>query len=516
MVDQLSNSMIRTKDRTLVYVFACIKLIIHFLTNTNYALHRDEYLYFDQGQHLSWGYMEVPPFTAALALLADLMGGSVFAIRLFPALFGSLTILLAGWLVLSLKGKIWAVILCCGSLLLSPALLGSNTLFQPVSFNQFFWFLSAFLLVKAVQTSKVNYWYALGFSMGLGILTKYSIAFYGVGIVLALLLTDQRKWLKTRYPYVALGICLLVALPNMLWQWAHNIPLLTHMQELRETQLMHMDWGHFLGTQLEFHFSFSIIWLTGLIGLMMSKKLRDFKFVAIGLIVTILLIGFLQGKPYYTNGAFTILFPFGAVILEQVIKKTAVRFAVFASLVLISLITLPYALPVLSIDKMKAYCRWTDENLGNKNRWEDGNYYDLPQDYADMNGWEELAERVANVYHDLPDSVKSKCVIYGGSYGHAGALNYFSEKYALPEVYSFNGSYRMWLPNELEFETMIIVEEVPHHESTWFVHTEVVDSIRDENARDRGIIHFRKNPRGDLRSTWTSAVKEAKEPYNFR
>ncbi len=503
-------------DRVLIILFAGAKLVIHFLTNTNYSLHRDEYLYFDQGQHLGWGYMEVPPFTAFIAKLADILGGSEFAIRLFPALVGGLTIFFAGILVQRLKGKTWAIIFCCGSLLLSPALLGSNTLFQPVSFNQFFWFLSAYMLVLAIQTEKTNYWYGLGIVMGVGILTKYSIAFYGIGMVLALLLTNERKWLTTRFPYISLIIAILVAMPNIWWQFEHNIPLLTHMKELRETQLVNVDWGYFLKSQFLFHFSFSIIWIAGLAELFIYQKTREYRFLGIALITTILLIGFLHGKPYYTIGAFTILFPFGGILLERLIEKKVWKIILFSSIVLFSLISLPYSLHILGIDQMKEYCRWTDETFGNKNRWEDGNSYDLPQDYADMNGWEELAKRVAKIYHELPKDVQKKCIIYGGSYGHAGALNYFRKKYELPEVYSFNGSYTMWLPNEIDFQHMIIVEEQPHHTSTWFHHTEVVDSIRNPNARDRGIIHYRNNPKIDLQIEWKEFVQEAKEAYNLK
>ena len=75
-------------------VLSALKLLIHFLTNTNYGLHRDEYLYFDEGQHLAWGYFEVPPMTPFLAAVTDLLGGSVFVIKLFPALAGAIIVLL--------------------------------------------------------------------------------------------------------------------------------------------------------------------------------------------------------------------------------------------------------------------------------------------------------------------------------------------------------------------------------------------------------------------------------------
>ena len=52
--------------RFLPLVFALVKFVSgSFLISPAYELHRDEYLYLNQGQHLAWGYLEVPPLIAA-------------------------------------------------------------------------------------------------------------------------------------------------------------------------------------------------------------------------------------------------------------------------------------------------------------------------------------------------------------------------------------------------------------------------------------------------------------------
>ena len=177
------------QTKWLIVFFGAFKLILHFISNTNYGLHRDEYLYFDQGQHLGWGFMEVPPFTPFIASITNILGGSIFVIRLFPALIGAITIVLATYLVKKLGGGIWATVITGFSLIFTPALLGSNSLFQPVSFNQFFWFISAFFLILAINEHKPVNWYGLGISLGLGILNKYSIAVYALAMTLAILMT---------------------------------------------------------------------------------------------------------------------------------------------------------------------------------------------------------------------------------------------------------------------------------------------------------------------------------------
>ena len=135
--------MLTQKNTLLIYFFGAMKLIVHFLTNTNIGFHRDEYLYMDYGNHLAWGFYEVPPFTGFIAWLANMLGGSIFAVRLFPAIAGAIIIMLSCKLVNDLGGGTWAIALTGLAMTLSTSLLGSNLLFQPVAFNQMFWFLIA-------------------------------------------------------------------------------------------------------------------------------------------------------------------------------------------------------------------------------------------------------------------------------------------------------------------------------------------------------------------------------------
>ena len=162
----------------LIAGLAFFKLLIHLFTNTNYGLHRDEFLYLAEGQHLAWGYMEVPPMIAFLAKIVSFFGDSVFAVRFLPALVGSLMVALIGLLVKDLGGKRWAITFACLAFIVSPAFLRTNFLFQPVSFNQFFWFLSAFWVIRLIKFENPKYWYYLGITAGFGFLTKYSIVFF--------------------------------------------------------------------------------------------------------------------------------------------------------------------------------------------------------------------------------------------------------------------------------------------------------------------------------------------------
>lgn len=501
------------KDRQVIIFLAILKLTFHFLTNTRYGLHRDEFLYFDEGKHLAWGFFEVPPFTPFIGSIAHLLGGSTFAIRLFPALAGVLIIVMACRLVLQLGGGRGALWITGLSLTFSPALLGSNTLFQPVSFNQLFWFLIAYQTIQIVNHNSKKNWLLFGGLMGVGFLTKYSVLFYLLVLLMALLLSEHRKKMWDWNFSFSLMIALLIVAPNLWWQWKHGLPVIAHMQELRETQLLHVSWPHFLQSQFRFHFGFSVVWLVGLIGLLRSEQYQKYRYLGWAFLGVIVLIGGLSGKAYYTAGAFLILFPFGGLFLEKWIVQQRWRLALVAGMIIVSLPILPFSLPLLPLKALKSYISVLNNDFGvyYKQRWEDGKYYPIPQDIADMHGWEEMVEKVSKVYQKIPLAERSNCMIYGGSYGHAAAINYYGRKYDLPVAQSLNSSYSFWADPNTKFDRQIMVDDVLNLESSWFSHMELVDSITDPDARDPGYIYWRKDPKIDVEKAWHDLVLEERE-----
>jgi 4-amino-4-deoxy-L-arabinose transferase-like glycosyltransferase len=498
-------------------VIVLAKFIIHLGANNIYGLHRDEYLYFAEGQHLAWGYMEGPPMIGFLAWIAQLFGGSPFVIRLLPALIGAASIFLIGTLVKDLGGKKWAVFLACLAFIISPAFLRSNMLFQPVSFNQFFWLLSAFWLVRIIRYERNQDWYFLGITIGLGLMTKYSIIFFVGAMLLASLFSRQMVWFKTRYPYIAMIIAFVLFLPNLVWQWHHHFPVLDHMRELAETQLVHVDTVHFFVDQFQNQLGSSVIWFAGLLYLLFSRNMRDYRMFGFGFLFLLAIIYMLGGKTYYTLGIYPILFVFGGLAIEHEVHQDWIKWVLVVFMMTSNAVFSPYAIPFISAEKMQNYCAMMKKNLGLDGplRWEDGSVRQLPQDYADMFGWEEIAQKVGRIYHALPDSARKQCHIYGGSYGHAGAINYFQKKYNLPEAHSLSASFLIWARSEIHFNNQILIDDRRQDSSSWFNNMILVDSIQNPYARDPGYIYFRTDPRVDLQKAWKDYVREFKSRYNF-
>src|ERR1043165_5097028 len=155
--------------RKILILLGLLKIVIlYFLQNSFYG-HRDEFLYLAEGHHLAWVFMEVPPMLSVFAWLTHVFGDGMFWIKLWPSLFGAGTFIIAGEIVLSLGGKIFALLL-----LFMPFIFGVYLrlffLFQPNTPEVFFWTMIAYSTVRFVQTKKNKFLYLLGVSIGLGML----------------------------------------------------------------------------------------------------------------------------------------------------------------------------------------------------------------------------------------------------------------------------------------------------------------------------------------------------------
>src|ERR1700752_3523810 len=99
------------KNNRLLYFLELLKIVIPYLLQNNvYQPHRDEFLYLAEGHHMAWGYMEVPPLLSVFAWFTNLFGGSMFWIKIWPALFGAFTFILVGKIIISLGGKPFALV----------------------------------------------------------------------------------------------------------------------------------------------------------------------------------------------------------------------------------------------------------------------------------------------------------------------------------------------------------------------------------------------------------------------
>ncbi len=169
-------------------IISIAKLVIHLYANGNYGFHRDELLHLAVSEHLDWGYMEFPPLIALIGRIEQfLFGGSLLSIRLFPALVGVSLVWIAGLMAKEMKGKNFAIILAGICVFAAHSYYRNHTLFQPVAFDQLFWTLGYYWILRYINTEDKIYLLLMGITAGLGLMNKYSMLFWGAGIAIGFL-----------------------------------------------------------------------------------------------------------------------------------------------------------------------------------------------------------------------------------------------------------------------------------------------------------------------------------------
>jgi 4-amino-4-deoxy-L-arabinose transferase-like glycosyltransferase len=505
------------KKTVLLFIAILIaKLLLqHFLIHPAYDLQRDEYLHLDQGRHLQWGYISVPPITSWISYVILLLGGGVFWVKFFPALFGTLTILLVWKMVEELNGKFFALSLSFLALFFS-VLLRINILYQPNSSDIFFWTLTYFAIIKYTSTNNSKWLYLAGVIIGFGMLSKYNIAFLVIGLVTGLLITNRNIFLQKSL-YFAAAIGLIILLPNLLWQIKNHFPTLHQLDELSRTQLVNVKRTDFIKEQILYFLNSFFIILAGIIGLLIYPAFRKYRFVLLSYITVIALYLFLKAKSYYAIGLYPVLIAFGSVYFERLFEygrnrywRPVVFVLVLALFVPMFIVAFPIQSPAATKQNNKIYKAF------GLLRWEDGKDHDLPQDFADMTGWSEMAHLVDSAYGLLPD--KHNTVVICDNYGQAGAVNYYS-KFKDINAVSMNADYINWIPLAEPIKNVILVKWHNDKDPDRNQEKPLFDSValigRDTNpySRESGAsVYLLTGAKADINSRISKEIRERKEP----
>lgn len=399
-----------------------------------YGWHRDEFYYLASSQHLSFGYVDYPPITPLLAALDQLVfPRSLPGLRLLTVLAGAAVIVIAALIARELGGSRAAEALASFAVLISPLYVGSNWLFQTVSFDQVAWALACLLLIRLLNGSRPHEWLLLGLVFGIGLETKYTIAGLAAAMFVALLVTRQRHVLTTPWPWLGLAVAFLLFLPNLGWQITHNWDSVRYTLNHRgATDGPVFYWVQQLllaGPQLLPIVVMGVVWLWR------DERLRP---AAITIIMVEILFFLAGGKSYYPAPIYVLAYAAGSVWFVTAVQRVRPRTIALAIASAVTLILLPLGLPVLPAHVMV--------NLG---------LWQPRKDYADEIGWPEFTQQVDAVYQSLPADERKSAIILASNYGEAGALQFYG--HGLPMVVCPELSWYYWAPARMNAATLIVV-----------------------------------------------------------
>ncbi len=444
----------------------CAALLLHGATAWRYGYFRDELYFIACSKHLAWGYVDQPPLVAVAAWLAGPTGYQLAALRALPILAAAGTVYLAVRLTKDLGGGRFAQILAGIATLLMPAyLLLGNTL-TTTSFEPFFWTLAVYLTIRIVRASPITrprLWLALAVAIALGAYAKYSIVLLVVALIAGLLLTNERRVLRTPYVACAIAFVALALAPNLGWQAAHGWPFLAVIQgdaahrpsfanglTLEYQSLTNNAAAFALEQMLYANPLAAPVWLAGIIAPFRITALRDLRFIALAYVVLFLAAVTLGAKGYYIIGIYATLLAVGAVAIERV--AVPLRATLLGVLVAVAIVSLPMSLPVLPVEGLVAYTKL----LGLTGR--DATPAHLIQPvFAEEFGWDRLAQDVAQVYFTLPGDIRARTAIYADTYGDAGALDFFGPRHGLPPAISSQNNYYLWGTRGYDGTTLVAI-----------------------------------------------------------
>ena len=435
----------RTADILILFCLAIATVIVHFFVGEGYGFHRDELATLEDARHLDWGYVAYPPVTPFFGRLSlALFGTSLVGFRFFAALAAAGSVVLTGLMAPEMGGGRVAQLIAAAATV--PFCLACGSLMQYVAFDYLCWILTAYFITRLINSRDSRWWLAVGFAVGLGMLTKYSILFFIAGIGVGVLATSLRHELKTKWLWLGAACSILIFLPNLWWQMNHHFISLDFLRHIHERDMRIGRTKDFLPDQLLLTlFGFPIA-VAGLYYCLLVDK-NGIRFRALGWMYVAPLLLFLiaRGRGYYLAPAYSILYAAGAVWIEsKLVRSRGWSRAVLALIAIVLLVNIivaaAAALPIAPI-----HSKWW--TFASKNNG----------DLVEEIGWPDLVETIAQIRDRLPDNERARVGILAGNYGEAGAVNLYGPRYSLPRAICGTNSFWARGYGDPPPETVIVV-----------------------------------------------------------
>ena len=422
-------------DVGILILLALAKLCLHILTNGQYGFHRDELALLDYARYPDWGYVEYPPLAPLVAHVSTaLFGLSLVGVRLFAALAHSISMVLAGLMARELGGSRAAQVVAAVATAIAPASLSLSTIAQYTSFDYLWWVLIAYLMIRRLKSGDPRWWLGIGAAIGLGLMTKYSIAFLIAGIVVGVALTQTRRDLTSPWLWGGVGLALLIVLPNLIWQVQHGFISLDFLSSIHERDVcIGRAEGYIPEQFLLCANPFTIpLWIAGLCFYLFRRGGRRYRVVGWMYVVPFVLWLITQGRAYYLAPAYPMCLAAGAVSWEKWLASMSgeaaqvLRGITWGALAIGGILSGVIALPIAPV---------------NSGLWD--TVSEIHDTFVEEIGWPELTESVAGIYTSLSDADKAQAGILAGNYGEAGAINLYGPAHGLPQAISGINTY--WL-----------------------------------------------------------------------
>jgi 4-amino-4-deoxy-L-arabinose transferase-like glycosyltransferase len=426
----------RLNGTAVIWITGFAFTLLHIATSSRYGFHRDELLTYSNARHLDWCYVVYAPLTAWLARIElALFGTSLVGFRSLAAISVGLFAVFSGLIARELGGKRQAMLAAAFTASIAGPIFFAGTFLSYMSFDLLWWVIAAWCVARLLSTEDPRWFAGVGAALGLGMLTKYTIFFSAAGILIALILTPNRRYLRAPWFWYGVAIALVLVAPVIVWQIQHHFVALAWMKSIhaRDISWGRTDW--FLLNQLwrvtspiTIPLSFAGLWY-----LFATPAGKPFRMLGWMFVIPLVLFLIARGRDYYMAPAYPILLAAGAVWGESKLsgfspraQRSALR-ATWIAFAIGAMIIAALIVPVAPINSSW----WRFANAAN------GGGFDMEI------GWPEAAATVASVRDSLPTADRGGLGVLAGDEGSAGAINLYGRAYGLPEAIS--GMNSNWL-----------------------------------------------------------------------
>lgn len=406
-----------------IWLIALVIVLVELAVSARYGFHRDELYFLVAGRNLDWGFIDQPPLVPFLARVMESIGGaSPVTIRVLSAVTIGAVVPLAAITARRFGGSRRGQVLAGMSAGGAGFALAVGHLFSTATFDYLLWSVALYLLVGLLDGDDPKRWVWLGLVIGVGLQNKHLIGLLAVAILLGILATRQRKLLKSAWPWIGVAVAALVALPNVIWQVAHDLPQL----EMSRALAARSDGP--IAFVLEQLGLVSIVLVVpvafGWWRLMRSPDMEPWRPIGIATVILFLFFLVSGGKSYYMAGMYPVLLAAASRWFDDLSERKQDRMIGSARVAIV--VGAFIALPLVPVS-------WVSN-------------FDLTGEMGETVGWPQLIDQVEQVYESIPAEQRAETAIFTGSYGEAGAIDVLGAERDLPPASSGHNNYWLWGP----------------------------------------------------------------------
>ncbi len=461
-------------------------VLSHLATAGRYGIFRDELYYIACARHLAWGYVDHPPLIALITwLVSHTLGMSLLALRLLPALAAGALVLVTADLARALGGRPFAQALAALAVAAAPIYLLLQHWLTMNAWEPLIWAGMAWCALRAIDHRDGRYWLLFGAIAGVGLENKYSVAVWGFGLLIGLVMTPERRWLGRLWFWAAGLLAGLIFLPNLLWLWHHDFPFIgfENASRMSGSRIVRGPIAFLTDQALIMNPVLAPLWLAGAIWLLRPGATSAHRALGVMFVTTLAVFILVAGKNYYVASAYPLVFAAGAVAFERLTttRPRWLRQGYLGCVALSALVLAPLVMPILPVRDFVTYSRAlggftpvTFENLAPEM---------LPQYFADEFGWENMARQTAIAYLRLPPDVRGRTAIFANDYGQAAAIDFFGPALGLPSAISNDVTYWLWGPRGYTGESVIVLGSDGKGDRAHFGHVEMAGRVQDARSR---------------------------------